>query len=163
MRLPVSIHMYYIVCEGFVHSGNGRFSNINDTKRLAVVDEIGDARAEAKKSKLPYLSDEKFRKLNEHDNGKRFAYFYAQPVAIWDGREYKGAFPIPTIPKSRGLCSIGIFLMRRDKQGHVIRMGRYATGLSVKAKRAHAIRKRRFLAAVLRERKASKRHRFGII
>ena len=159
MRLPVSIHTYYIVCEGIVRAGHGRFSLIDETKRLAVVDEITDARAEAKKSKLPYLSGEKERKLNEKDVGKKYAYFYAQPVAIWDGKEYKGAFPIDHIPKSRGLCSIGIFLIRRDKQGHVIRMGRYATGLSVKAKRAHAVRKRRFLATMRRGQQVPKKNR----
>jgi len=151
MRLPVSIHTYYIVCEGIVRAGHGRFSLIDETKRHALVDEIADARVEAKKSKLPYLSDEKHRKLNEHDNGKKFAYVYEQPVAIWDGREYRGAFPIDYIPKSRGLCSIGVFLMCRDKDGHVIRTERYTTGLSIKAKRAHAIRKRRYNAALRRE------------
>ena len=151
MRLPVSIHTYYLVYEGVVRHGRGRFSIIDDTKRLAIVDDINEAREEAKESKHPYLSDDKLRKLDESHNGKKYAYFYKQTVAIWDGREDKGAFPIERIPISRGLCSSGIFLMCRDKDGHIIRTERYTTGFSKKAKRNHAIRKRRYLAALRRE------------
>ncbi len=151
MRLPVEVHVYYIVCRGVVRNGQGRYSDIDDLKRLAVTEDPGEARMECRKVDLPYLTDYKWSRLSESDEGKKFVYFYSQTVAIWEGRRHKGGFPIDAIPASRGLCSTGIFPIRHDANGHIIRMCPSLEGLSEETRRQHPARKRRYLADLHRE------------
>lgn len=123
MRLPVSIHTYYIVYRGYTKWLYGSYGSIHETKQLAIVDNEADARVICGNSSLPYVSDRSIRKMRKEraESKERVVSYYSVVVAIWDNHKYKGAFPIPHIPIKRGLCATGLFLMRRNKAGKVVR------------------------------------------
>ena len=122
MRLPVSIHTYYIVCRGYIVWENSG-SDIHETRQLAIVADEKEARDVCKKSGLRYIKYRTALRMSQEraEKKERVVTYYSQTVAVWDNRKYKGGFPIWDIPMKRGLCATGIFLMRLNKAGKVVR------------------------------------------